>query len=202
MTESLEDVYGYNWDYTDFLKQFSKLVVGLSFVGFGISILSGATPVLYSLLDVEFEYVIRFSVVISSFSALLLFSGIMSLLPLTDNFQRYWFIGNSLSVIGILVFTLQYPGSWSIYEFDTILLTGVLYISGLSLLISQIVFSINSLFAGSVRKQIKSDSLESKVDLTQDSSTESVSTEEATQKTGSSVGFIGDVDVEELKDSD
>lgn len=155
--ESLEDVYGCSSDggYS-VLKCVSSFIIVLSFVGFVVGIFSTGTSGLYEFTGIEYLYIVKFGTVIVGLSVILLFTGIVSLLPHTREFTSYWISGKVLSISGVLVFTFQYPESWSIFQLDTIFLTGVLYISGVSLLVYQIVLSINSMFDGSVATQIVS----------------------------------------------
>ena len=194
--DSLEDVYGSEVDYTEYLKVVSKVVVLVSFVGFVVGLLSSSTPVLYEKVGVEFVYIIKFGAIVGGFSVLLLFTGVVALLPHTDSFRLYWGVGKLLSISGIGVFFVQYPESWSIYQFDTMLLSASLYVVGVFLLVVQIIVSINSLFEGSVRKQIvsreivRADAVESGEDSDGESSVSG----------GSSLGFAGEINPDEIEE--
>lgn len=199
--ESLEDVYGSEVDYTEYLKVLSKVVVVMSFVGFLVGLVSSSTPVLYSHLELEFVYIIKFGAVIGGFSVLLLFSGIVALLPHTDSFKRYWVFGKVLSISGIGVFFVQYPSSWSIYQFDTMFLSAMLYLVGVFLLVVQIVVSINSLFEGSVRKQIVSREIVREDEISdEDQGSTSGTGSEGVSNGGSSVGFAGDINPDDIEE--
>lgn len=198
--ESLEDVYGSSFDYTEYLRFISKVVVVLSFIGFLIGIISASTPLLYFNLDLEFVYIIKFGAVVGGFSVLLMFTGIVVLLPHTDTFKLYWFSGKLFSISGIVVFFIQYPESWSIYEFDTMLLSSGLYLTGVFLLVLQIVMSINSLFEGSIRKQIVSREIVRADEVEEFDSSSKSEGSEGVSNGGSSVGFAGEINPDDIEE--
>lgn len=195
---SLQDTYNQSNNSNDndsYLISYFTIITGviLTFLGLFVST-TAILQVLYESAVTTSQY---YGGIISGTGVLLVFGGVLRIIKDKSIFEKYvGYVGLTLCIFSIVIFSIQFPENWDMYELTTIPLITFLYASGVFVLI---FITFNSL----INYRLKSDTQftithrigvdEEEIEEKDPTSPETSSTEDRSDTTpsGGGIGLIG-----------